>query len=288
MNSIIFPVKSELEIFEDKLRKIIKKDDNFFKDELEEFIFSNPKRLRPILVFLFAKILKIDDIKVFDIALALELFHNASLLHDDIIDEEEHRRGIATFCKKFGDKKALLEGDLLLSLGLEVLSNTDIEIVKIFSKKIKKTILGEIKQNQNVEKILDENEYFIKTFEKTGNLFFAGLESLFELKEVENSLKEKLRNFLKNFSLAFQIKNDLENFKNSKTDVKNGTYTLPVIYYFLKYGDLNFDNNFDEILSKTSLKIAKLNENAINYIKDIEPVEIRQALIELSEFALGR
>ena len=132
MEKIISPIKNEINIFEQELKKIILTEDNFLCKDLYEFIFTNPKRLRPILIFLLSKVLKIENNNVLKIALATELIHNASLIHDDIIDEEETRRNIRTFHNKFNSKIAVLEGDLLLSFALDILSDTSLEILKIF------------------------------------------------------------------------------------------------------------------------------------------------------------
>ena len=159
MNKIIFPIKKELDGFENSLKEVILKENNFLTYDLEKFIFTNPKRLRPIFIFLFAKILKIENPLVMDIALITELIHNASLIHDDIIDEEKVRRNNPTFYEKYGSKLAVLEGDLLLSLALECLSKTTLDISQIFAKRIKKTILGEISQNENLDKMIDVESY---------------------------------------------------------------------------------------------------------------------------------
>ena len=172
----LFVLKEELTVFENELKKIITSSDNFLKEDLENFMFNKAKRLRPIFVLLFSKILKIENFSLtLKIALAVELFHNASLVHDDIIDLEKTRRNNLTFVEKYGPKLAVLEGDLLLSFGLKELSETRLEILKIFSDKIQKTLSGEIDQNSTLNKVLNEEEYLNKTFNKTGNLFFAGL-----------------------------------------------------------------------------------------------------------------
>ena len=174
IKKIVLPIKNDLEIFEKKLNDIIKENYTPFSNHLYDFIFQNAKRLRAIFVFLFAKILKIENEDVFNIALLSELIHNASLIHDDIIDEAKERRNLETFNLKFNSKIAVLEGDLLLAIALEILSKTNIEITKIYSKRIKKTILGEINQNTSLN-TNNINLYIEKSFDKTGNLFIVGL-----------------------------------------------------------------------------------------------------------------
>lgn len=278
MDKILLPIKNELEIFENKLKEIIEECDNFLLYDLKNFLFTNPKRLRPIFIFLFSKILNINSPLIMDIAIITELIHNASLIHDDIIDEEIQRRNHPTFYKKYGSKLAVLEGDLLLSLALEKISDTTLEISKIFSTKIKATLQGEINQNENIDKITDLDLYFKKTFDKTANLFLAGLESLFTLKKYD----ENLINFMKNYALAFQIKNDIDNFKNNSSDFKNGNYTLPMIYSSME----NNSQNIEKYIELSYKKVEELKQAAVNYLNKIENSIYKNALIDLANHSL--
>lgn len=283
MEKIIFPIKTELEVFENKLKEVITSCDNFLMQDLNDFMFASAKRLRPVFIFLFSKILKIENVLVDDIALITELIHSASLIHDDIIDEEEKRRNNQTFYKRYGSKLAVLEGDLLLSLALEKISTTTLEISKIFANRIKKTIQGEIQQNQNLDNV-DIEIYYNKTFNKTANLFLAGLEALFTISEENKSLFE----FMKTYSLAFQIKNDIDNFKNNKTDIKNGNYTLPMIYFVMENKAINIDSDIDfsNFIKKSLNEVEKLKNIALKNLENIEDSIYKNSLIELTSYTL--
>ena len=285
--TIIFPIKNDLELFEDELSRIINANENFLKNHLYNFMFSKPKRLRPVFVFLFSKILNIKNELVLKIALALEIFHSASLIHDDIIDEDELRRNYPTFYKKFGSKIAVLEGDLLLAEGLMVLSSASLDILKIFSKNISATIQGEINQNENKNKITDEKTYIKKTLDKTGNLFLAGLEALFTLGDFDDNLKNNLINFLKNYTIAFQIKNDIENITSNSSDIKNGNYTLPVIYSFMENRKEILNSDLEEkYIEKSRQKVKDLEADALSYLNSIDESEYKKSLIELCKYTL--
>ena len=289
MNKITLPIKNEIETFENNLKEVIFKENNFLVDDLNKFLFSNPKRLRPIFSFLFAKVLKIENPLVLDIALIVELIHNASLIHDDIIDEEKTRRNHPTFFEKFGSKLAVLEGDLLLSLALEKLSETTLEISKIFAQKIKKTINGEIIQNENITKVTNIETYYKKTLDKTGNLFFATLESLYTLKNIDNKTKEKLNAFLKYYALSFQINNDIDNFQSNFTDFKNGNYTLPVIYFFMENNTADFNQTdicFTKYINKANQEAQDFKCKALENLSDIENSIYKDTLIKLTEYTL--
>ena len=229
IEKITFSISEEFDYFKENLKKILQESDIFLKEDILSFVFSNAKFLRPRLIFLFSDLLEIKDRNILNIALAVELLHNASLIHDDIIDDSKMRRNKLTMHSKFNTKIAILMGDLLLSYALEILSETPQTIIKIFSNKIIKTIKGEIKQNKNCNKKMSYEMYFEKTYDKTANLFFAGLESLFVLKNIDDFIKTNLREYLTNFCMAFQIQNDI---KDIDSDYQNGNYTLPLIYYF--------------------------------------------------------
>ena len=284
-------IKKDIDNFEKCLEEIVSNQDIFLKEDLYNFIFKNPKRLRPIFTFLFANFLNIkDENNILNIALAQELIHSASLIHDDIIDEEISRRGQETFYSKYNSKTSVILGDMLLSLSLEVLAKTNIEIVKIFAQKIKKTILGELKQNENNFKTTNEKEYFEKTFAKTGNLFLAGLESLFILKNIDFAIREDLINFLTNFTIAFQLNNDLNDFsKNNSSDIKNGNYTLPMLYFLMENKIENFNNNneIQKYTKQTEEKIKELFLKSILYLEKYKQNKNIELIIELSKYALG-
>ncbi len=269
INKCCISIKKEIEQFECVLKELINKDKNFLTDDLNSFLFNNPKRLRVRFVFLFARLFNINSPLVLKIALIVELIHSASLIHDDIIDCDELRRNNPTFYKKYGSKTAVLEGDLLLSEALIQISETNSKIAQIFSTRIKKTILGEILQNENLDKVPDIKTYLDKTFNKTANLFCAGVEALFALGEFDDDIKSNALDFMSNYSMAFQIKNDIDNFKHTNSDIKNGNYTLPMIY-------------FD--IDKAEKKVSEYKNLALDNLKKIK--KDTNSLLNLTEISL--
>ena len=287
---LIPSIKNEILIFEDNFKELIKSKNLLLQNEINEFLFLNPKRLRPIFVFLFAKILKIENALTSKIALISELIHNASLLHDDVIDDEDKRRGKLAFHQKINSKIAILEGDFLLSLALEELSKTSLEILNIYSDKIQKTIQGEIKQNLSLEQILNVEEYFKNNFSKTGNLFLAGLESLLTINNFPFEIQKSLKDFMINYSFAFQLKNDIDNILKNCSDIKNGNYTLPVIYFNLKNPNKTLDSitkeNLEEEIKNSYIKLEEFKNNAIFSLKNIEDSIFKEDLIRLTKNTL--
>lgn len=284
--SVAAPIKTELNLFENKLRDIIESQDNFLKEDLIKFVFSDAKRLRVIFIFLFAKILKLDCDDIFKIALGVEILHNASLIHDDIIDDEKTRRNLETFNSKFNSKLALLEGDLLFALALQVLSATNPDVLKIFSKRVILTINGEIKQNENINKKIPLQDYFEKTFNKTGNLFMAGLEALFTMGDCNIEIKNALSDFMKNYSIAFQIKNDINDIKTDKSDIKNGNYTLSVLYFFMENEQIFKNSDFSKYISKALKKVEEFLNLAQKSLNKIPNSIYKNSLVEICSITL--
>ena len=274
---IVSSVSDEFCIFETKLKEIIDSYDEFLKDNLSDFVLNNAKFLRPATIFLVADVLNIKSDTVFDIALAVELIHNASLIHDDIIDEAYQRRNSKTIHTIYDTKTAVLAGDLLLASALKILSKTNPKIINIFSDKIFKTIQGEINQNKNFKKVTTVDEYLNKTFNKTANLFIAGIESLFTLADIKEDIKTAIKNYMVNFCYAFQIQNDI---KGIDSDFKLGNYTLPLIYYFEENREYN-KGNLEKYIIKTQNVVDDYKNKALEAVKDLKIEKSTLPLVEL-------
>lgn len=263
--------------------------------ELERFLTAPSKRLRPLLGFLFCRNIynKINDSQR-KILLAIELIHNATLIHDDVIDKADKRRNIETINTKFSEDLAVVAGDFLLSAAMEKIIETDsIEALKICTKGLKKTCIGEINQYFNKYKITSIEDYIKKSEEKTALLFqIAVLASVSTEKNLSESIKKTANEFALNFGIAFQIRDDLKNIidnKNYSSDINNGIYTAPIIYAKQENPDILNHKNLQEALAKTK-GIEKTRNLLDNYfekaIKAIEPIEeniYKKTLINLIE-----
>lgn len=279
---------------------------DIFMNNIEQFLFAKSKRLRPVVLFIIKdavcngiensagapKQLKQTIQKITDLALALELLHSATLIHDDIIDEAHLRRGIETFNIKYNPHIATIAGDYLLSLCLKVLSGIGYcEAFSYFAQNTLNICNGEIDQFFNKNKVVTIETYLNKSKNKTSSLFLAGAKSLLyiinkEITPISDKVQGAILDFVLNFSLAFQIYDDIENFKSDfealntekqSSDLKNGIYTLPFLYISQQnhlYDIINL--NKDDKVYKEALEFSKnykdkiLNEaqNSINKLND--------------------
>ena len=265
-------IENELVKFNKILYDVLKESENEINSDILDFIFSKSKRLRPKLVILFAKALEKEITpEIYYLACVVELLHNSTLIHDDIIDEAQMRRGKISLNKKLGNNLSVLAGDYILACALNCLIKCkDINIIKIFSHSLQNMCLGEINQYFTKNKILSLDEYINKSINKTAELFKASLTSLMYLTNIENHIKE-IENFAIHFGTAFQIKDDYlniycsDNTKPQLSDIYNGIYTAPVIFLKKKIADIE-NLSKDEIIEKIK-KDRDINEQTIKLIK---------------------
>ena len=201
-------------------------------------ITGSGKRLRPIICIYCTEVVGGDYKDTKEAFLALELIHNGTLVHDDIIDEDLFRRGRPSAPVKFGRKRAILTGDALLSLGLKHAAMTGRpSVVRWLSETALKMVQGVALQTFNRRKIVKEEDYLNINYLKSGSLFeaAAALGGLMGSKNQEDSAK--LAEFGKNFGNAYQIRDDVcgvfaENMDDnlSRNDLLNGDVSLPFIY----------------------------------------------------------
>lgn len=206
---------------------------------------------------------------------AIELIHNASLLHDDVIDEDIERRNQPNIRTIYNNKTSILYGDVAISNVLEILTDIgEIEIIKGFNRTLKRMCEGELAQYNNLNKIPDIDEYINKSDLKTGSLFTFLAEGINILTSCK--ISDSIADFCHNFGISFQIKNDLDNILTDKSDIKNGIYTAPVIY----------SNGIDitkEAIEKTKYLIDNYRSKCINSLSEIKESPYKEELIGVVE-----
>jgi len=268
--------------------------DKDFSEELNHYCQSGSKQLRSCLIFLFARAIhgKVCGSTI-KLAAAVEIIHNATLIHDDIIDSAKTRRGQTSIHIKYGNKLAILAGDFLLSIAISILSEMNNSIVNNFAQCLNSLCKGEIEQYFEQKTTPSIEQYLEKSQSKTASLFIAGLKSLGELNE--QAYSENLSVFAKHFGTAFQISDDLKNFteqtaaKPAFNDIESGIYTAPVIYAFGENKDLSsvpVKNIIDAALApiaqtKTIDLLNKEKNLAAEQLQPLPESVYKQALIDL-------
>ena len=272
----------ELSIIEDKLVENIE-----IRKELalplKQLLTAPSKRIRPLVAILYTKACgkNISDEQL-ELLTVIELIHNASLVHDDIIDECKIRRGQKNISAQFDNKLGVISGDYLLAISMEKLTRLEnIDIIKKFSQTIKQMCIGEINQNFDRFKIGTIEEYIEKTKNKTAYLFETALTCCMNLCTQKYDF-EKISNFGLNFGIAFQIRDDISNFispskdKPNLNDVKEGIYNAPIILG-------NENDNYVSGIEKTKILLNNYVEKANSNIQHLPKNKYKKALEELLE-----
>ncbi|APR98865.1 polyprenyl synthetase family protein [Wolbachia endosymbiont of Folsomia candida] len=211
---------------------------------ISHLIESGGKKIRPKLVFIICKMLDYSGNNSINVAAAVEFIHNATLLHDDVLDESDARHGVKTANKIWGNKSSILVGDLLLTLAFQWLIECgNLNILSILSEASHFLVRGEIKQMTTLfdPSTMREN-YFDIIGEKTASLFSACCEAAAIVSGSTNDETERLKNFGFNFGMAFQIIDDVLDYtadqstsgKQVGKDFFEGKVTLPAIIAYEK------------------------------------------------------
>ena len=250
---------------------------------IREFLMLPSKRIRSVLPLLY---LKADNQSVtheqIQILTAIELIHNASLIHDDVIDNSDMRRAHKTLSNEFDNKLAVISGDYILSVVMQILTNLgSVELISKFSQTIEKMCVGEINQNFNRYKFGTIEEYIEKTKNKTAYLFEISFMAVLMFARKKYDC-ETLSKFALDTGIAFQIRDDLLNLTDDDTskpknnDIEDGIYNAPVIYSG-QTEDLSQGIEKTRVLLNNYIKSARAN------LIDLPDNEYKTALYDILE-----
>lgn len=233
------PIATELDEFIALFNQAMTHSDGMLSSALSFIKQKSGKRMRPILILLIAKSFgKISEVTQ-NAAVGLELLHTASLVHDDVVDESERRRGQASVNALYDNKVAVLVGDYILSTALLYVSHTHSESIVRYLAKLGRTLSdGEILQLTNIRnQIISEEVYFKVISQKTAALFEACCVIGASSSGATDTQIEQARVFGRNLGIIFQIKDDIFDYYESSdigkptgNDMAEGKLTLPVIY----------------------------------------------------------
>ncbi|MCM8767954.1 MAG: polyprenyl synthetase family protein [Candidatus Omnitrophica bacterium] len=228
--------KEEIEDYLDKKLPKDKESPEILSEAIRYVVFSKGKRLRPILVLCVSEIFEINRKKILPVAGGIELIHNFSLVHDDLpsMDNDDYRRGLPTCHKKFGEGIAILVGDTLLTYGFQLIAESgNLILLRDIAKVIghKGMAGGQVLDLIYKGKKINEKEKRKIDYLKTGKLFEICFKVPFYFKEIEKEKKELIEKIAKNFGIAFQIRDDIE---DREGDINKLRLKLKDIYNKLK------------------------------------------------------
>lgn len=240
LHDIAAPVRAQLDQFERVFRDAIRSRVGLVDLVARYIIRQKGKRVRPLLVFLSADLCGGVTEKTFRGATLVEILHTATLVHDDVVDEADTRRGIASINAVWKNKIAVLMGDYLLARGLLLsLDHDDFQFLKITSTSVRRMSEGEIHQIQRSRKLdLDEDQYLRVIGDKTASLLSTCCEIGAASASIDPEKSRLMREFGEHLGLAFQIRDDILDFTGRSSitgkpvglDLSDRKLTLPLIH----------------------------------------------------------
>ena len=281
------PIADVLEQYKQQFEETLQSDNPLLQQAIDHLLQKKGKLVRPTLVFLSAKLFGSVNQRVYDVALALELLHTASLVHDDVVDESDRRRGQASVNALMTNQIAVLVGDFLLSRALHHAALTgDTKVVDVVANLGQTLADGELLQLANLdEEKLDEASYYMVVRKKTSSLFAVAAQLGVLASGGSEEEAERMRRFGHLVGTCFQLRDDIFDY-DTKTDVgkpagndmKEGKLTLPVIHVINKTKD-------EEMLSK-ALKVRR-GEATQEEIDDLVAFTIDNEGIEYAYWAMN-
>lgn len=241
-------LKKDLQQIEDQLVESVCSDQKQIHTAGAELLKAGGKRIRPVFVLLSAQFGTYNIHQVKKPAAALELIHMASLVHDDVVDDADMRRGRKTVKAKYDNKIAMYTGDFIFASALKLMSEIEIPRAhQILAQGMKEMCLGEIEQiNEQYDTDQNIRKYFKRIKRKTALLIALSCQLGAITSKADVSLQKKLYDFGFSVGMAFQITDDILDFTASEkqlgkpagSDLKQGNLTLPVLYTIYQYPEM--------------------------------------------------
>jgi octaprenyl-diphosphate synthase len=319
INKIKSPIEQELKDFEPYFKRSLQSDVPLLATILNFLYRTKGKQLRPIFVFLSAKLHgKTNEFSQLA-ACSVELLHTATLVHDDVVDESYERRGTFSINALWRNKLAVLVGDYILAKGLQLqLEHKKYNFLHLISRAVQDMAEGEILQMKKSRKLdITDETYFEIIRKKTASLIATSMAIGAASVTANEEVVEKMYRIGQDVGIAFQIKDDIFDYqakgiigKPTGNDIKEKKITLPLLYVLnnsqsserkrilglIKHKNKNsvvVKELIQMVTEKGGLEYAeqKMNEfkeKAINGLMEFDDCDARQSLIELMEYITTR
>mgnify|MGYP000144794908 CR=1 FL=1 len=303
LSEIQTPVKSQIAEFETRFRRSMRSSVPLLDRITGYLVKRKGKQLRPLFVFLTAELCGGTTEPTFRAASLIELLHTATLIHDDVVDDSNERRGFFSLNALWKNKISVLVGDFLLSKGLLLaIDNNDIELLRIVSNATREMSEGELLQIEKARRLdISEEVYFEIIRKKTASLIASCCACGASSVNADDEMVKKMHRFGELTGIAFQIKDDLFDYsrsfdtgKPSAIDIKEKKMTLPLIYllnnssWLEKQKIINTVKNHNDKPDKVAALIKRVKESGgIDYAEK-HMLEYRDKALELlMEFPAG-
>lgn len=311
-------IAKELAEFELHFKEAVKSKVPLLDRIMQYIVKRKGKQMRPMFVLLCAKLGGEINESTYRAASLVELLHTATLVHDDVVDEADERRGFFSINALWKNKIAVLVGDYLLSKGLLLsLDNNDFRVLQILSEAVKKMSEGELLQIEKARNLnIKESIYYDIIKGKTASLLASACAAGAYTTFTDINAVDKLKAFGENVGMAFQIKDDLFDYgtqnvgKPTGNDIKEKKMTLPLIYtlnncdastrkkiiYIVKNNNtdkLKVQYVIDEVykcggIEYATEKMIEYKNEALNILSQFPESEVRTTLQDLVNYSIDR
>lgn len=319
MSEYTEPVRADLETFDTRLHDYLRADSPLISSIARHLLKTKGKRIRPAFLFLSARAADCFAEPAIDASLSIELIHTATLLHDDVVDESEMRRGQETVNHKWKNLISVLMGDYIFAKAFRIMVDTgSMELIAAISQATERLSVGELRQIEETRNYtLSEEEYFDIIADKTASLFSVSCETGPILARRDASVRKRFAEFGEKVGTAFQVADDLLDFvgdpeitgKELGIDVFNGHVTLPLIYSLRSVGEPSRreiihllkekegESSFERIhsfvhesggLDYASRRASELSEQALDSISHVGQSIYLDSLTGMVRFAVAR
>jgi len=318
VKEILAPIETEMQLFEVRFHESMKSKVPLLDKITHYIIRRKGKQMRPMFLFLTAKMLGEVNDKTYQSASLVELLHTATLVHDDVVDDANERRGFFSVNALWKNKIAVLVGDYMLSrVLLHSIENENIRALQIVARAVREMSEGELLQIEKARKLdITEEVYFEVIRQKTASLIATVCEAAAASVDRED-MAPTMRQFGELVGLAFQIKDDIFDYgtpgnigKPTGNDIRERKMTLPLIYA-LANSDRDVRKELMNIVKRHNeekkyvnraielviaaggieyahKRMMELKTEALDLIKDVPDSPAKRSLVGLVEYTVAR
>ena len=285
LSDLTHPIKEELSRFQEEYKFSMKSKIGLVELVTRFILHQKGKKIRPILVLLSGKLAGTVNDRTYRGAILVELLHTATLVHDDVVDNAEQRRGFPSINAVWKNKIAVLMGDYLLARGLMLaVDGTDFDFLKVITNTVKRMSEGELLQTSKTRRLnIDEPTYYRIISDKTASLLATCCE-VGARSVTDDELKiEAMKNYGEFLGIAFQIRDDILDFVGKTSiigkplggDIKEKKITLPLIYA-LKNSEKSEAQKIIKAIRKGA--DSKSIKGIIEFVKDKKGIEYADSI----------
>lgn len=307
----------ELQRLEERLIEAVPVDHDTIGDRVRDLVRAGGKRLRPSMTFYTARVFNAELEPTIAVAAGIEMLHTATLIHDDLVDNAQERRGVATLNSQFPMGLVVLTGDMLFAAAAELVAEANhVGVVRSFARTLGEICHGEIVQAQTKHTLAPVDQYYKRIYGKTGSLFRAAAEAGAMLGTTDEADIGAMSEYGRLLGMAFQIIDDALDFSTNTQrigkpighDLREGVITLPVLLYNARHKNLN--GTFTRVIAGTAsddqiehtieaIRKSGAVDEAIDIARDfarrarhmlheLPDSEARHHLLELASFTIDR